>query len=225
MAEPLSRAIVARKKREEAKRISKAPRADGKYELGARIVDDPYEPGQKITVPANVRHDPLVRMRDRGEIDEGQYLAGEKLRMLIEQAGERGAPAVDLTKEPVDGSPAFREPALSALHAAKQLAKCQAILGWQSYRLVRSVVSDGLNGTLIAQATAQRVSREEVKAVVRDGLEKLGIYWEFLADPRHARRRASIVAVLQEIATWAHDEGEIAIRYAERPLTRPRKRA
>lgn len=223
MTEPLSRYAVARKKREEAKRISKAPRADGLYELGARIVDDPYDPGAKITVPANVRHDPLVRMRDRGEIDDGQYLAGEKLRALREQAGERGAPAVDPSKEPVDGHSAYREPALVVHEACKQLARCQELLGWRTYRLVCSVVSDGLNGTLIAQATGNRIDRKQVQQQVRDGLEDLGVHFGFLTDPRHLRRRASMVAVLQEIATWTHEEAEISIQYAERALTRSRK--
>jgi hypothetical protein len=218
-------ADIARKKREETKRVRQAGRADGQFELGTRVVDDPYEPGAKITVPANVRHDPLVRMRDRGEIDDGQYLAGEKLRSLREQAGERGAPAVDPSKEPVDGQPPYREPALAVHEACKQLARCQEVLGWRSYRLVCAVVCDGLNGTLIAHATGNRIDRKQVGQRVRDALEDLGVHFGFLTDERHRNQRASMVAVLQEIAAWGHEEAEIRIEYAERRLTRSRKRA
>lgn len=190
------------------------PGYDGGFEVGARVVDDPYEPGNKITVPANVRHDPLARMFNQKEIDEAQYLAGEKLRMCIERAGGAGSPAADWTRPFVDHSMSFREPALSQLQAGRELKRAHATLGWQNYRLVHGVVFDGLNGSLIAQAKGAVHERKAIKQSVREGLEQLAILWGYLSGPQYARKRADILAYLGEVPTWEHEEREVNIQYA-----------
>lgn len=181
-----------------------APKAgyEGRFAPGNRVVDDPYEPGAKIVVPANVRHDPLARMLDRGEIDEAQHKAGEIFRGLLERAGERGAGAMDTTKEPVDGLPAVVDVSETRMKAARALAEVKAVLGFQTYRLVRGVVSDGLNGSLIAQATDYEVNREFVMKTVRDGLEQLAIFWHFVSDPKHTVRAQAMRASIAEMPQW-----------------------
>ena len=191
------------------------PGYEGAFEVGARVVDDPYEPGNKITVPWNVRHDPLARMLARGEIDEAQYRAGEDLRACVERLGGSGAPAVDTTKEAVDGGRVYGGISESTMKAAKKLRQAQMVLGWQSYRLVRAVVCDGLNGSLIAQQSSARVDRKAVQVQVRHGLEQLAILWNYLTDPSSIRTRASMVSMMAERPGWMHEETDLTIVYPQ----------
>jgi len=192
------------------------PGYDGTFEIGSRVVDDPYEPGNSITVPWNVRHDPLARMLARAEIDEAQYRAGGDLRACVERLGGSGAPAVDTTKEAVDGGRGYAGISEGTMKAAKKLREAQQVLGWQSYRLVRAIVCDGLNGSLIAQQSALKIDRKAVQVQVRHGLEQLAILWGYLTDPSHVRTKASMVAMMTERPSWAHDEGVIEIAYSGR---------
>lgn len=217
--QPSRRAVVkvvepAPVPRKSRKTPEKHPGYDGNFEPGSRIVDDPYEPGAKITVPANVKADPLIRMLSRNEIDEAQFKAGEKFRALLEQVGGAGAPCADWTRPFVDKSFSFKEPASAQFKAALELKQAWAVLGWQNYRLVHGVIIDGLNGSLITQARGEG-SRETVMQSVRDGLEQLAILWGYLSDAEHVNKRASMVAYLNEIPTWEHAEKEIQIEYAE----------
>ena len=43
-------------------------------------VDDPYEPGAKISAVRSVREDPLADHLARGHIDQAQYLAGREFQ-------------------------------------------------------------------------------------------------------------------------------------------------
>ena len=198
-------------RRKGGKRISSEPGYDGAFEVGSRLVDDPYEPGNKIAVPFNVRHDPLARMLLRGEIDETQYKAGNDLRACIERMGGSGAPAVDLSKEAVDGGKIYGGISESTMKAAKKPREAHAVLGWQSYRLVRAVVCDGLNGSLIAQQSRAQVDRKAVQAQVRRGLEQLAILWNYISDPASIRTRASMVSMMQERPGWNYEESEANI--------------
>ncbi|MFZ5674295.1 MAG: hypothetical protein ACOZAM_15140 [Pseudomonadota bacterium] len=205
--------LQPKKKRRRRRPPVTKPGYDGAFEIGARVVENPYSPGAKITVPANIRHDPLALMFNKKEIDEAQYLAGEKLRMCIERAGGAGSPAADWTRPFVDKSISFREPALTQLQAGRELKRAHAMLGWQNYRLVRGVVFDGLNGRLIAQAKGAIHERKAVKQAVREGLEQLAILWNYLSGPKFERKRADILAYLGEVPTWEHEEREVTIAY------------
>lgn len=193
----------------------RTPGYDGSFEVGARVVDDPYEPGNKITVPANVRHDPLLRMRAANEIDEWEYEAGDRFRTYIEKAGGSGAPCADWTRPFVDKSISFKEPALTQLQATQQLGRAHALLGWLNYRLLRSVIFDGLNGSLIAQARGNIHDRKHIKANVRESLKQLAILWRIGSWKEQSNKHADMVAYLNEIPTWGHEEREINIEYAE----------
>lgn len=191
------------------KRQPPRPGYDGRFEIGTRIVDDPYEPGAKITVPANVCADFVLRMHSRGELDEGQYLTAELIRRTLDRAGERGAQAVDPTREPVDGSPIRKDVASTALVALKKLAEWQRLLGFYGWRVVRGIVSDGLNGTLIAFASGRR--RDHVIGVLKDGLQLIGEAEGIVSGRQHANKRALMMAYLEEIPDWGHEEREILI--------------
>jgi hypothetical protein len=189
--------------------------SEGAVEIGHRVVEDPYDPDNLITVPANLRHDPLLRMFSRREIDNAQLLAGESLRKAHEAASHHGVKAIDPFRDVVDGGrPSIGIPE-AALHAAGRLREAQLLLGWQAYRLVVSVACDGLNGSTIAEATSARLDRNVVQFQLRSSLEQLAVLWGFAQDPKRVRRHASIVASVRDRAGWVHDETDLLIRYAD----------
>jgi hypothetical protein len=90
-------------------------------------VDDPYEPGARISAVRSVRDDPLADQHARGHIDEAQFLAGRQFQRDFETA-ERGPRAIVLS-EAVDGSPPLETLTDSQLKAGKALSKCYGALG------------------------------------------------------------------------------------------------
>jgi hypothetical protein len=194
--------------------VHQGPGYDGSREIGSRAVEDPYDPDNIIVVPANLRHDPLLRMFSRREIDEAQLKAGEVLRGSHEAIARHGLRAIDPSLDVVDGGrppPGIPE---SAFRAGRRLREAQSLLGWQSYRLVVCVACEGLNGTVIAEKTSAKLDRNVVQFQLRSSLEHLAVLWGFVLDPKRMRRHASIVGMVRERAGWVHDETDLLIRYA-----------
>jgi len=90
-------------------------------------VEDPYEPGARISAVRSVRDDPLADHLARNHIDEAQYLAGREFQRHFGIA-ERGPRAMQMA-EPVDGDPARESLTDEQLKAGKWLTKCYGALG------------------------------------------------------------------------------------------------
>lgn len=198
--------------------VSRRPAAerhgyDGTRQMGHRVVEDPYDPENTISVPANLRHDPLVRMLQRGEIDTAQLKAAEVLRGAFEVVLASGLRANDLGRVVVDGGSRARDVSEISLRAAGKLRQAQALLGWQNYRLVAGVVLNRLNGSLIAEQSSSKIDRKVVQWQLRNGLEQLAVLWGLVADPTRARTHASMVSMITEKPEWGHEEREIRIQY------------
>jgi hypothetical protein len=193
----------------------KAPGYEGTREIGGREVEDPYDPDNTILVPANLRHDPLLRMYQRREIDEAQLRAGETLRNSHEAVASQGLKAIDPSLDVVDGGRASIAIPESALLAARRIREAQSLLGWQAYRLVTCVVCEGIHGSMIAELTTARLDRKFVGLQLRLSLEQLAILWGMIQDPKRVRRHASIVGMVRDRASWIHDETDLLIRYGE----------
>lgn len=209
---------MPRVNRRHARRIRKstaAPGYDGSREIASRTVEDPYDPGNIIAVPANLRHDPLLRMFQRHEIDAAQLKAGELLRECYEAASARGLKAIDPLADKVDGGNIHAGISDRAMRAARRLNEAEILLGWQGYRIVTSVVCNGIHGTMIAAQSSAAVDRKVVQHQVRTALELLAILWGFASDPRRVRQRASMVCLVRERANWIHDETDLVIRYRD----------
>jgi hypothetical protein len=204
--------------RRRARRIRKsaaAPGYDGSREIASRTVEDPYDPGNTIAVPANLRHDPLLRMFQRQEIDAAQLKAGGLLRECHEAVSTHGLKAIDLLAERVDGGKVHAGISDRAIRAARRLREAEILLGWQGYRIVMSVVCNGIHGTIIAAQSSAAVDRKVVQHQVRTALDQLAILWGFASDPRRVRQRASMVGLVHERASWIHDETDLIIRYRD----------
>lgn len=206
--------INRRKLRQQRASGAPGPGYEGQREIGGRVVEDPYDPSNTITVPVNVRHDPLQRMFGQRDIDTAQLKAGEHLREAFDATSACGIRAIDPSRDVVDGGPGFGGLSERAIRSAARLREAQALLGWQSYRLVVAVVCQGLNGTLISEQSSAKVDRKTVQFAVRNGLEQLAIMWGYASDPRLVRKQASMVGMIRDRAAWAHAEKDLVIRYA-----------
>jgi hypothetical protein len=206
---------INRRRGRRIRKSAAAPGYDGGREIASRTVEDPYDPGNTIVVPVNMRHDPLMRMAARQEIDTAQLKAGEVLRECHEAASTRGLRAIDLLAEKVDGGNVHPGISDRAMRAARRLREAEALLGWQGYRIVVSVVCNGIHGTVIAEQSSASVDRKVVQHQVRTALEQLAILWGFASDPRRVRQRASMVGLVRERANWIHEETDLFIRYRD----------
>jgi hypothetical protein len=101
-------------------------------------VDDPYEPGAKISAIRSVRGDPLGDRHARGHIDEAQFAGGREFQKYFRIA-ERGPKAAQFN-EAVDGNPAREMLTDRQLAAWKWLAKCYRRLGADGSALVNDVL-------------------------------------------------------------------------------------
>jgi hypothetical protein len=111
-------------------------------------VDDPYEPGARISAVRSVRDDPLADHRARGHIDEAQYLAGREFQRQFGIA-ERGPRAMQMA-EAVDGSPTRESLTDEQLRAGKWLTKCYVELGRDGAALVHDMLISNMTFRQIA---------------------------------------------------------------------------
>jgi hypothetical protein len=154
-------------------------------------VEDPYERGEKIVVSRQLRGDPLGRLHAHGQIDQAQYNAGRAFQFDWETA-ERGARAIDPTKEAVDGGQ-MPEPITDGQAAARvRLVEIERELGRRIFRVVHAAVIHGMSMEQIAQSESQSLVRLQGN-LVRTGLNELAIIYGL----SNARRQYSreVVAI------------------------------
>lgn len=122
-------------------------------EYGLAVVDDPYERGEKITTTRQFRADPLGRLHSHHQIDDAHLAAGRAYQRDREVA-ERGARAIDPTKEAVDGGLMPEALTDRQIKARKRLIKIERDLGRRLMTVLEAVL---IEGQTIEQFTASRV--------------------------------------------------------------------
>lgn len=145
----------------------------GQY--SAMDVDDPYEAGAKVTVERQTRGDPLGRLHAHHQIDDAQYHAGRAYQGDRERA-DRGARAIDPTKEAVDGGKLPEALPDSQISARKRLVEVEGILGRRLQSVVDAVLLDGQTMEEISGSTAQWILRYHGR-LFRDGLDELAKFY------------------------------------------------
>lgn len=154
-------------------------------------VDDPYEAGAKITTTRQLRGDPLARLHTHHQIDDAQYYAGRAYQRDWEVA-ERGARAIDPTKEAVDGG-ALPEPMTDRQAGArKRLNRIRDHLGLRLNSVAHAVLIDGSNREQLAGSTSQAILKLH-GALFRTALDELAAFYH-LADGRrqHVREERAV---------------------------------
>lgn len=149
-------------------------------------VDDPYAPGEKIAVLRQLRHDQLAWYHTHGQIDEAQYLAGRAYQRDYE-AAERGARAIDPTREHVDGGPGIDPLPVTQIAARNKLVAIESILGRYLVRIVQAVLIHGAEIKSLAR-TQSKADRALVGRMFRMGLELLAV--EYKISGKNYQRRA-----------------------------------
>lgn len=126
--------------------------AAGQY--AAIDVDDPLEPGAKLNVLRQMRGDPLARLHAHKQIDEAQYRAG-RLYQQDKETADRGARAIDPTKEAVDGG-RLPEPLTDRqIKARKRIIRIEGELGRRLTRVLHAVLIDKQSFRKITGTTDQ----------------------------------------------------------------------
>lgn len=142
-------------------------------------VDDPLalNPGDKITVLRQLRNDPLARLHSHHQIDDAQFTAGRCYQRDWETA-ERGARAIDPTREAVDGGQLPEPLTDRQAKARKRLVQIERSLGRQMHCVAQGVLVDGKNLELIALELFNRHGQNAARhcgRLFRDALDVLAV--------------------------------------------------
>jgi hypothetical protein len=161
-------------------------------ETSIDIVDNPYRPGETITVTRTLRNDPLAGLHARDVIDEAQYQAGRRWQATYEACTIGAMIAIDPLREPVDGG-GSRSVDFSALQldAYNELTRSRELLGEVGYLIVRDVLGDGLK---IESVASRRGFHSEAATKYfgrrfRECLETLTIFFGLASRSPHQKNR------------------------------------
>lgn len=146
-------------------------------------IQDPYNPEDMIVVLRQLRGDPLGRLHAHRQIDDAQYQGGRAYQRDWEVA-ERGARAIDPTKEAVDGGPISEPLTVKQMECRNRLIRVRQVLGRKSALVVDMVVIAGQQINQLIPEDRQ-VWRRHYAHVLRCGLDELAIEYGF-ASPRVA---------------------------------------
>jgi hypothetical protein len=113
-------------------------------------IEDPYEPGARISAVRSVRDDPLGDHLARGHIDQAQYEAGRAFQKHFAVV-ERGPRAMQMI-ESVDGSPLRETLTDEQLKAGKWLTRAYGELGKDGSVLMHDMLIDNRTTRQIATA-------------------------------------------------------------------------
>lgn len=142
-------------------------------------IDDPYQDGEKIVVLRQLRFDPLARLHSHHQIDEAQYHAGRCYQRDWETA-ERGARAIDPTKEAVDGGHLPEPITDRQAKARKRLIRVRAELGRVVRPLIHGVLIEGssIEAYSILQGRAGARWSNFYGKMFREGLDVLAVEYK-----------------------------------------------
>ena len=125
-------------------------------EYATAVVDDPYEQGGKLSTLRQLRNDPLARLHSHRQIDDAQFAAGRAYQNDREIA-ERGAQAIDPSKEAVDGGRIPEALTDRQIKARKRLIKIERDLGRRLMSVLEAVLIDGKTIEQFSQSKVQSV--------------------------------------------------------------------
>lgn len=131
---------------------------------------------RQVSAAINVKESSIATLAHKGLIDPAQTAAADRFRRLFEAAGGTGAPAMDMTKDVVDGGKAVQDITESRQAAAMELRKARVLLGTRGYWLVRSIAGERRS---IHEMVKTRREREVHLTMLRTHLSDLAEMWGF----------------------------------------------
>lgn len=163
---------MKRGRKRKPKPVTLAIGYDGQFRPTVAIVQDPYEPMKTLAVPANGAG---VLYSGRKWLSLQQFQVALRFQNLVELAGERGAPAMDWTRDRVDVSAVDRSMSDVKLAALKTLAEARYTLGQEDYRLLRWFASD----EAARPSTGKLHDAHYRRRRIRDALDVLAALWGY----------------------------------------------
>jgi hypothetical protein len=153
-----------------------------KAQVGAVVIEDPYEAGGKIVAFRSLRNDTLAHMHHHRQIDDAQYYAGRHWQRSYELAEVGGAKAIDPTREAVDGGRS-QVPGVTdeQSRAFASLARAARFLGMEG----EAIIQDVLGGCCTIEMAAARRGlltireREYLGKRFRECLETLAVVYGY----------------------------------------------
>lgn len=163
----------------------------GDIELIERDVADPhFNPQQSkakhpetVTVQVNIRESSIAQMHARGQIDDAQQVAADRMRAVFERAGLAGVRGMDTTRERVDGGRMNDGFTDTRLDAARELSVLARELGKIGYPVCVLVCGERLSVRDAARrmlgAPAKKRELEYYGRLLRDHLDLLCFHWGY----------------------------------------------
>jgi hypothetical protein len=158
-------------------------------EIGIAVIENPNwsrdHDGDKTNIryvqqPINVRESAITTLAAKGVINAAQTAAADRFRHLWEVMGGAGAPALDYSKEPVDGGGISEPISIRQLEAGRALKAAKSelvsIYGEYGYRLVGYIAGEGRS---IHELTETRRQRDTMTDNLRAYLDVLARLWKF----------------------------------------------
>lgn len=163
-------------------------------------VQDPYErPGVLAEVTRAISHSPLDYLLARGRLhgsnetpEDGQarHVAGTRMQGIYEDAGGRGAGAIDYGRLKVDISGNFTGTPEFQIEALSELAAIRRHLGASDYDMLHAVCCEQINFMTWVNSQwpgAGRETRLDAYSRLRSGLDSLMDYFGVAIGPERRR--------------------------------------
>ena len=133
-------------------------------QLAAAEVDDPFEEGGKILVMRSTRNDPVADMKARGHLTECEYQTARHWERAYEHAEIGGVPAMDFSKEAVDGG------------SIREVLTDRQTKAMKELRLARNALGDAGNYLIVqvlgTKMTLMQVCQQRTNGAVGDSVYK-----------------------------------------------------
>jgi len=243
----MGKGLVGKKNREKARASDeKRPGHDGRFQVGTRIVDDPYEPGKRYAAAVNVRESAIEHMVSRGRLNTAQQAACERFRKMWELAAVGRQRGIDITSGGGGGGSGVADPISDELIRAGQLlAGAIRAVGPRYSQLLISIVGEGALIRDVARRWAgaggivkgRQAAEGYITGTLIDAIDELVRTWRLVGTGReqlqeaHYTRNGVAVVVNDDIRasgpmTYTGPAFEIQVgkfgdvtREAKRPLT------
>jgi hypothetical protein len=124
----------------------------------------------------NSKEDYISRLWGRGEINDGQKLAADRIRAAFEAMGGSGAGGIDYEKTRVDGGSPSEPISDRSLRAADTMRQSVLCLGPVGHVLIINIAAQGMIPTKMSLSDYRR---RAIKAEFMDGLEALAVQFGY----------------------------------------------
>lgn len=130
----------------------------------------------KVSALVNIKESAVGTLYARGHINDAQWAAAGRFRMLWERSGAKGAIAIDYSRVQVDGGKAIDPLPDLVVEATHHLNNCLPVLGKRTFDIMIKVVGQGMEIADIAKTQREKTTFSDY---IKDGLQELAVHWGY----------------------------------------------